>query len=159
MPINSKNAIKPEVAAAPVGRPSKYTPQTIQLLEESAASGMSNKAACAIAGISQETLSQWRKEHEGFADRLEAAREKSRARALSAIQKAGGKDWKAHESWLKLTSIEHRPNAASMTAVTQIHNAPAQPQAIPKEVLAEIQRLRRIVTTGQAQPPVQPPAR
>ena len=136
---------------APVGRPSKFTPEIVHLLEESAAAGMSNKAACAIAGISQETLSQWRRDHEGFVERLEAAREKSRARALVAIQGAGARDWKAYESWLKLTSAEHRPNAASMTAVTNVVNAPRE--AISAERLAEIQRLRRIVTTGQGEPP------
>lgn len=142
MPMKPKKRLTLGEEPAPIGRPTKYTEKTVKLLEQAVAAGLSNKSACSVAGISQETLSQWRKDRPEFAGQLECAREKAKERALAAIQKAGKTEWRALEAWLKLTSPEYRKNRESLTSL-QINSATgASNIAISNEDLAEMRRLR-----------------
>ena len=56
-------------------RITKFTPDTLQKLEESAAYRLDIKASCAYANISRETYYRWIKEIKGLSDRLDDLRE------------------------------------------------------------------------------------
>jgi hypothetical protein len=69
---------------------------------------LNNKQACQAVGIGETTLREWRNEHEGLEERLEAAREVMRSKVLAKIKAAGAQDWRAHEAFLRLAFAEYR---------------------------------------------------
>ena len=89
--------------ARKVGRPTKFTEETIERLCGALGDGMSIKSACVIATVGVTTLAEWREQHPELEDRLAKSREFARQKALSAIKQAGDKDWRAHAEWLRLT--------------------------------------------------------
>lgn len=80
---------------ASAGRKTKYTPATVKTLEEGIANGLTYTLAAARAGITFETLSQWRKQHPEFSERLAHAEAEAAERRLQAIEAAGQQDWRA----------------------------------------------------------------
>src|SRR5207248_7422214 len=89
-----------------LGRPSKFSEQTVQRLCAALADGMPIKGACVVAGIGVTTLSAWREKHPRLEDRMSEARELARENALRAIKAAGEKDWRAKAEWLRLVFAE-----------------------------------------------------
>ncbi len=95
-----------------VGRPTKYSEETIARLCEALADGMPIKAACVIAGIGVTTLAEWREQHPGLEERMNEARERYREKALRTIKKAiDNDDWRAAVAALKLSFPEYRESA------------------------------------------------
>ena len=92
----------------PAGRPSKYTPDTIDRLLGALRAGCTYKQACEAAGIGEPALWEWRKEHPDLVERMAEARAVACQQALEAIQTAGKKDWRAHAEWLKMCHPEYR---------------------------------------------------
>jgi hypothetical protein len=92
-----------EIVAKQAGAVSKRTPEMLAKLEELIGDGLTQEQACSAAGISRPTLVRWRKADPDFEDRLTAARDKARRDALSMIKAAGRTDWRAAESWLRLS--------------------------------------------------------
>jgi hypothetical protein len=85
-----------------MARPTKRTNETQEKLFEALREGSTRRAACAHAGICEDTLANWLKSFSGFSDRLtreEGLAEKAMADALFRSAKTG--DWRAAESWLK----------------------------------------------------------
>lgn len=85
------------------GRPTKYSEATVRALCDALSDGMPQRGACVAAGISEKTLAEWLKAYPQLSDVLETARERARFEALKGIKTAGERDWRATESWLKLT--------------------------------------------------------
>ena len=90
------------------GRPSKYSPAVVDRLLAALAAGLTQKQACMTCGISENTLSAWRKEYPELEPQMDIAREQARKKALEGIKTAGEKDWRALAEWLKLTFAEYR---------------------------------------------------
>ena len=132
---------------AQVGRPTKYTPKTIESLVEAAKAGLSNRGACRAAGISEDTLAAWRDTHPELAEEMESAREAGRVKALRQIQDQGPKDWRAAEAFLKLTSPEHRPGRDGVIAATIVHNPSSGIVVTPADI-AEMQKNFRKFVLG-----------
>lgn len=121
----------------PLGRPSKYTAETVQILCDCVADGLPFKAACKAAGISQETFSKWRETHSELAGAIDEAREAARREVLRKIKAAGEKDWRAWEAWLKFAFPEdYRVKAENIQAV-QVNASPGY--VLTRERLAEFQ--------------------
>ena len=57
------------------GRPTKFTPETINKLEQAFAIDCSVEEACAYAEISRETFYQWLEKNPAFSDRIERLRQ------------------------------------------------------------------------------------
>jgi hypothetical protein len=91
-----------ELSESRLGRPTKYTEETVERLREAPADGMPIKSACVVAGIGVTTLAEWREQNPGLEERMSKAREVARQKALQSIQAAGEKVWRAHAEWLKL---------------------------------------------------------
>ncbi len=79
-----------------LGRPSKYTPETIAKLTQAIRLGATYTLACHYAGISIETLAQWRAKKPGFSETLKAAEGAAAFSWLTKIEEASaGGEWTA----------------------------------------------------------------
>jgi hypothetical protein len=103
----SKTAEEPvSVVAVPNkgGRPSKYTPETVEKLLAAIADGLTIRQSCLAAGIGEQTLRDWQERYPDFEPRLAEAREQARKQALANIKAAGDSgDWRASEAFLRLS--------------------------------------------------------
>ena len=100
-----------ELNKSGVGRPTKYSEETIARLCEALADGMPIKAACVVAGIGVTTLNEWRDKYPEIEESMSQARERYREKALQTIKKAIDKDdWRAAVAALKLSFPEYREN-------------------------------------------------
>ena len=86
-----------------VGRPTKFSEESVRRLCSAIADGMPARGACVVAGIGVTTLNEWRERYPDLQERLSDAREHARLKALQAIKAAGKQDWRAWSEWLKLT--------------------------------------------------------
>lgn len=105
------------------GRKTKYSPALINKLLNYIADGLNNKHACAAVGIGETTLREWRAEHAGLEEKIEAAREVMRSKVLAEIKKAGAKDWRAHECFLRLAFAEYRFGTSNQVNVAIQNNS------------------------------------
>jgi|GEM_PF-6718820 len=134
---------KPEsITRGRPGQPTKYTPATIDLLLKALAGGLNVGQACKVVGVGQSTLSDWKTRHPELPERLEAAREACRARALAQIQAAGADDWRAASDFLKYSFWQdYRPNSqVNVNASATVQQA---------TVVSEEQRARLIAVREQ----------
>jgi hypothetical protein len=91
------------------GRPTKYTPETVDRLLAALADGLTQKQACLACGIGESTLYGWKKEHLELVTQMAEAREQARQKALAKIKAAGESgDWRASAEFLKLSFPEYR---------------------------------------------------
>ena len=77
----------------------KYNYKIANRLVQAVSSGMSQRNASKLIGISEDTFSRWKREHKEFADKLEASSQMFLAKNLEIIQKAGERSWQA-SAWL-----------------------------------------------------------
>jgi len=92
-----------------VGRPTKYSQETIDRVCEALADGMPIKSACVAARIGVTTLNEWREKYPAIEERMSQARERFREKALQTIKKAiDNDDWRAAVAALKLVFPEYR---------------------------------------------------
>jgi hypothetical protein len=111
------------------GRTTKYSPKLIDKLLGYIEDGLNNKQACQAVGIGETTLREWRNEHEGLAERIEAAREVMRSKVLAKIKEAGAKDWRAWVEFLRLSFAEYRfGNGPSVNVAIQQNMALSDPE-------------------------------
>ena len=114
--------------------------------------GCHNKSAAAVAGISESTFYQYSRDYPDFAELANEARESSRQAALEAIQKAGEKEWRAHETWLRLAfPNEYRREGIHVTATA---NAGV---IITPEDRNAIREQRERIMQQQKTPPLEQP--
>src|SRR5437773_11154093 len=85
------------------GRPTKYSPDTVERLLAGLTDGLPIKSACIIAGIGVSTFSDWREKYPELEERMAEAREKARLKMLQRIKRAAEDDWRAAAEWLRLT--------------------------------------------------------
>lgn len=76
------------------GRPTKFTQETLSKLEEAFLMGCSDKEACLIAGITQQTLIEWKKDKPEFTERIELLRQNPIALARQSVIKHMARDGK-----------------------------------------------------------------
>lgn len=72
-----------------MSKPIKYTPDTTKKLLDAIRSGFTVKAACAMVGVTDMTLSRWRRQHLDFAVAFKKATEKQTRYGRKAIKKDG----------------------------------------------------------------------
>ena len=83
--------VKMETAPRAVGRPTKFVPAEVQMLCECVADGLTYKAACRAARISQETFRTWREEHPELGEAIEEALGNWTPHRAKGNQGCGGK--------------------------------------------------------------------
>ncbi len=83
----------------PVGRPTKYTPETIKAVTDAIGAGMSIEDSCIYADIGKETFYGWKVEFPEFADAVKKAEINGKLRRILRIDKAGKEGhWQA-DAW------------------------------------------------------------
>lgn len=106
-----------------VGRKTKLVPQVTDKLFEALKLGATRRAACAYAGISEETLYKWINDFPEFSECCTRAEDSAEMGFTKVIQEcAMNGDWKAAESWLKRRrrgdwsdGVDHTSSDGSMT--------------------------------------------
>ena len=71
-----------------MSKPTKYTPDVTQKLLDAIRSGFTVKMACAMAGMTDMTLSRWRRQHSDFDTEFKKATEEQTWYARKALKKA-----------------------------------------------------------------------
>jgi hypothetical protein len=137
-----RNRLNGSTVAHGKGRPTKLTPQTILILEEAIGKGTTWKSAAAVAGISEDSLCNWRREDPELNARLDGAREKARLRALKVIQDVAERgDYKAAVEFLRLAWPEYRNRESALAAVHVSNGTP--PMELTERDLDNIRRLQQ----------------
>jgi len=133
--------------ARQVGRPTKFNDETIERLCDAIAAGMPMKGACVVAGVGVTTLNEWRERYPNLEERILDARENARLKGLQAIKAAGGKDWRAHAEWLRLTfPADYRGSGGKIAiSATAIASGPI----MTEEKLRELQEIRQRMIEAQ----------
>ena len=72
-----------------MGKPTKYTPDTTRKLLDAIRSGFTVKMACAMAGVTDMTLSRWRRQHSDFDFAFKKATGEQTWYSREAIKRAG----------------------------------------------------------------------
>lgn len=83
----------------PIGRPTKYTPETIKAVTDAIGAGMSIEDACIYADISKDSFYTWKAEYPDFSDAVKKAEINGKLRRILRIDKAGKEGhWQA-DAW------------------------------------------------------------
>lgn len=83
------------------GRPSKMTDEVVAKIIEALRAGNYLETAARVAGITYETLNEWRKQFPEFSEAVEKARAEAEARNVAVVQLAGRSQWQAAAWWLE----------------------------------------------------------
>jgi transposase-like protein len=78
-----------------MARPTKRTPEREQRLLQAIRAGNTRRAACAYAGISDETLANWSRRSLDFLESLTRAEAESEVALVATIRQAAQQDWRA----------------------------------------------------------------
>lgn len=70
------------------GRPTKFTPEVLNKLEEAFLLGCTDKEACLMADITQQTLIEWKKDKPDFSERIELLRQNPIREARQSLHKS-----------------------------------------------------------------------
>lgn len=99
----TKTKAKPKgKKARAIGRPTKKTPVTEKKLFDALRRGNTRRAACAYAGISEQTLSEWSNSFPEFSEACTRAENAAECGFVDVIQEAADAgDWKAGAWWLE----------------------------------------------------------
>lgn len=98
-------------------RPTKYTAERAAIVEDGIERGLTFGLAAALAGISPDTLTNWRKRYADFSERVEQAEALGALANLDKVRRAGDDDWRA-AAWI----LEHRhPHQYGKTVTENQH--------------------------------------
>ena len=76
----------------------KATQETLRIIFDAILSGLTQRDAAALAGISEDTLSLWKKDSD-FSEQIRGKEIQYKQSLLQGIKEAGKKDWRA-DAWL-----------------------------------------------------------
>lgn len=88
------------VKKAEIKRKTKATPRTLKIILDAIAEGLSQREASALAGISEDTLSLWKKDSE-FSEQIRQKQIECKLGHIRNIKKASEKSWQASAWWLE----------------------------------------------------------
>lgn len=74
---------------------SKYTPERVAKIMQALDMGATHELAAGYAGISADTLVNWRKRYPAFSDQMREAEGRAAVKWLAKIEAAATDDWKA----------------------------------------------------------------
>lgn len=78
----------------------KATAKTIDVILNAISEGLSQREASALAGISEDTLSLWKKDSE-FSEQIRQKQIENKLRHIKIINKASERHWQASAWWLE----------------------------------------------------------
>jgi hypothetical protein len=86
---------------AKMGRPSKYTPATVERILSAIRSGATRQIAASCGGINEDTLYVWLKTYPEFSEQIQMVEAETAEKFLKSVQSAAKKNWKAAAWWLE----------------------------------------------------------
>lgn len=109
-----------------MARPTKYNPAIVKKITDAIRVGSTFGLACAYAGISEETFSQWRKRYPEFSEAIKEAEGGAAVKWLAQIDKAAQDGaWQA-AAW----KLERKyPRDYGRRVITSIEDIP--PERVP----------------------------
>lgn len=78
-----------------LGAHGKYTPEMVAEIIKHLEVGHTDKDACALAGISQDTFYEWIKVHPEFSEAVKKARITAKDQCIKVVRKAAITSWQA----------------------------------------------------------------
>lgn len=82
-----------------MGRPSKYTPETVAVILEALKNGATHELACQAGGVSHQTFAEWTRLYPEFLEGIKRIEAETAQRWLAYIEAAAPKEWQA-AAWL-----------------------------------------------------------
>lgn len=79
----------------------KYNPETVSFIVEKLKVGLTQRDASVLAGISEDTLSQWKHDYPEFAEKVRKARMHNKAKMIGIWQSAAEKRPELAVTWLE----------------------------------------------------------
>ena len=79
----------------------KATQETINIILGSIANGLTQRESAILAGISEDTLSLWKRQDSDFSEQIRQKQIENKLRHINIINKASEKDWRASTWWLE----------------------------------------------------------
>lgn len=83
------------------GRPTKYTPERVKAIVQAIEVGTPYRHAAAVAGINQDTLTDWMKKYSDFSEAIKEAEGRAVIGRLARIRQAEPDHWQAAAWWLE----------------------------------------------------------
>ncbi len=122
------------------GRPSKYTPTTVQTICNAIVDGLPFKYAAMLGGISSDTFCDWQRRFPEFSESIQTASAHGILERLKIIKTAAIKgDVKAAQWWLEHVFPEH----FARNRIEVKHQGNIEHQfAVPSALLDELSRAR-----------------
>lgn len=80
-------------------KPYKQTPETIKIILEAIADGLTQRDASRLAGISEDTLCLWKRNNSDLSEQMRQKEVEYKRKLLKTIEKAADKSWNA-AAWL-----------------------------------------------------------
>ena len=137
--------LKPKTAKHAGGAPSKKTPATLEAALSAAREGLPLRFCAGLAGISYQTLNEYRKADPGFDQRLETAMSEGVQAKMRKILEAGNRD--APGSWQALAWSLERAHAHEFSrpeiqlhALTQINQTTNNTLVITAEAASALEK-------------------
>lgn len=82
-------------------KPYKATPATIKIIFDAIADGLTQRDASILAGISEDTLSLWKRQISDFSEQIRQKEIECKRKHIKNIEKASEKSWQASAWWLE----------------------------------------------------------
>lgn len=125
-----------------LGRPTKYTPEVVEIIKAAVKSGLSPTRAGMLAGLNAQTVSEWRGRFPEFSDAIELARCEGLKERLENIERSGIMDWRA-TAWLVEKTFPEEYGKQAAINISATANASASAVAVMSdEELAKLQERR-----------------
>jgi hypothetical protein len=131
-----------------MARPSKCSSEREQALLVAIRAGNTRRAACAYAGISEDSLERWAKRSAGFAEGLTRAEAEAEVSLVAIIRKAAETDWRAAAHLLACRRPEDWSPRARVDVDLTMRRArelAAELDLDADELVAEAERIARLV--------------
>lgn len=79
----------------------KATPKTLSIVLDAIAQGLTQRDASALAGISEDTLSLWKRQDSDFSEQIRQKEIECKLGHIKNIKEASKKSWQASAWWLE----------------------------------------------------------
>ena len=89
------------MAKIPSRKPYKATPNTLKIILDAIADGLTQRDASILAGISEDTLSLWKRDNSDFSEQIRQKEIECKRKHIKNIEKASEKTWQASAWFLE----------------------------------------------------------
>ncbi|HEY0908428.1 MAG TPA: hypothetical protein VGE35_03720 [Candidatus Paceibacterota bacterium] len=116
-------------------KPYKATPDTIKIILDAIAEGLTQRDASVLAGISEDTLSLWKRQNSEFSEQIRQKEIECKRKHIRNIEKASEKSWQASAWWLER---KYKDEFALKTTGNEISDELRESMQRGKEMFDEI---------------------